>query len=165
MADHSFASAVRKADLELPLREGHDSPEQASRTLPKILVADDHDATRKSLCKVVAEYGRGEIVGEAVTGKQAVAEARRLRPDLVLLDLSMPELDGLSAAQLIKKTCPEILILIFTVHDGNLFRTLAKNLGLDGFLTKGASTKDLLAAIDEVCHRHKHFPTSPADFS
>jgi DNA-binding NarL/FixJ family response regulator len=158
MANTSVASFLPNAADDQPARDSGEARTEASRARITILVADDHAETRKSLCAVLAAHGYDQIVGQATTGKQAVAEARRLLPDLVLLDLSMPELDGLSAAQLIKKACPEIRILIFTVHTGNLFRNLAKNMGLDGFVTKGTSTEDLLAAIDEVCQRHKYFP-------
>jgi DNA-binding NarL/FixJ family response regulator len=158
MANTSIAGFLSMAAGNQPARDSGEARMEASRTHTKILVADDHAETRKSLCRVLAEHGYSQIVGQASTGKQAVAEARRLQPDLVLLDLSMPDLDGLSAAQLIKKASPGIRILIFTVHTGNLFRNLAKNMGLDGFVTKGTSTEELLAAIDEVCHHHKYFP-------
>ena len=158
MANPSVGSFLCSSAGDGPAHDSNGAPVEASRNRTRILVADDHAETRKSLCAVLVAYGYDQIVGQATTGKEAVAEAKRLHPDLVLLDLSMPDLDGLSAAQLIKKTSPEIRVLIFTVHTGNLFRNLAKNMGLDGFVTKGTSTEELVAAIDEVCHHHKYFP-------
>ena len=113
---------------------------------------------RKGIRQVLAERGHVEIVGEASNGREVVEEARRLRPDLIIMDWTMPELDGITAAHLIKKYCPQIAILIFSVHTSRLFMDFARSLGIEGFVTKGSSSQVLLGAIDVVLHHQKYFP-------
>jgi CheY-like chemotaxis protein len=124
----------------------------------RVLVADDHEAMRKGVRQVLLGHGRVEVVGEASNGREVIEEARRLRPDLIIMDWTMPELDGITAAQLIKKYSPQTAILIFSVHTSRLFVNYAKNLGLEGFVTKGSSNETLLGAVDAVLHHQKYFP-------
>ncbi|MFY9691363.1 MAG: response regulator transcription factor [Candidatus Acidiferrales bacterium] len=135
------------------------SPEPAERPNTRVLVADDHEAVRKGIRHVLAGHGRVEVVGEASNGRQAIEETRKLRPDLIIMDWSMPELDGLTAAQMIKKFSPKTAIVIFSVHTSDLFTNLAKNLGLEGFVTKGSSSQALLCAVDAVLHDQTYFPS------
>jgi CheY-like chemotaxis protein len=135
------------------------SPEPAGRPNTRVLVADDHEAVRKGVRHVLAGHGRVEVVGEASNGREAIEETRKLRPDLIIMDWSMPELDGLTAAQMIKKFSPKTAIVIFSVHTSDLFTNLAKNLGLEGFVTKGSSSQALLCAVDAVLHDQTYFPS------
>jgi CheY-like chemotaxis protein len=134
------------------------SPEPAERPNTRVLVADDHEAVRRGVRQVLLGHGRVEIVGEASNGREAVEETRKLRPDLIIMDWSMPELDGLTAAQMIKKFSPKTAIVIFSVHTSDLFTNLAKSLGLEGFVTKGSSSQALLCAVDAILHDQTYFP-------
>jgi CheY-like chemotaxis protein len=136
-----------------------DATPEALRASARVLVADDHEAVRRGVRQVLLGHGRVEIVGEAKNGREAIEETRKLRPDLVIMDWSMPELDGLTAAQLIKKFSPTTAIVIFSVHTSDLFRNLAKSLGLEGFVTKGSSSQALLTAVDAVLHNQTYFPS------
>jgi chemotaxis response regulator CheB len=82
----------------------------------RILVADDNPLIRKMLCKIFNDHKALEICDEAVNGQEAVEKAERLRPDLIILDLAMPVLDGLKAAEAICKFMPDVPIILFTLH-------------------------------------------------
>lgn len=102
----------------------------------RILVADDSSMVRKALCRLFANHATLEICDEAVDGRDAVEKARKHRPDLIILDLSMPEMDGLQAAKAIFKILPMVPILLFTIHaqaitpadieDSGIVRVVAK---------------------------------------
>ncbi|HTW25438.1 MAG TPA: response regulator transcription factor [Candidatus Baltobacteraceae bacterium] len=136
-----------------------DATPEAARANARVLVADDHESVRRGVRQVLLGDGRVEVVGEASNGREAIEEARKLQPDLIIMDWSMPELDGLTAAQLIKKFRPQTAIVIFSVHTSDLFRNLAKSLGLEGFVTKGSNSQMLLNAVDAVLHDQTYFPT------
>jgi CheY-like chemotaxis protein len=133
-------------------------PAPSARVSARVLLADDHEAIRKGVRQVLLANAHVEVVGEASNGREAIDEARKLQPDLIIMDWSMPELDGLTAAQMIKKFSPQTAILIFSVHTSNLFRDLAKNMGMEGFVTKGSSSVDLLSAVDAVLRKQTYFP-------
>ncbi len=124
----------------------------------RVIVADDHEAMRKGVRQVLLALDRVEVVAEASNGREVIEEAKRLRPDLIIMDWTMPELGGITAAQLIKKSSPQIAILIFSVHTSDLFINFAKSLGLEGLVIKGSSTRELLGAVDVVLHNQKYFP-------
>src|SRR4051812_21315726 len=83
----------------------------------RILLADDHDVVRKGLRTMLEARAGWQVCGEATTGREAVEQAAALHPDIVVIDLEMAELDGLEATRAIRKSNPEIEILIFTMHD------------------------------------------------
>src|SRR5260221_9850799 len=83
----------------------------------RILIADDHDIVREGLRSLLSAQPGWEVCGEAVNGREAVAQARQLGPDVAILDFSMPELNGLDAARQIRKTLPRTEVLILTMHD------------------------------------------------
>jgi DNA-binding NarL/FixJ family response regulator len=92
---------------------------EGTRTV-RILVADDHAPMRRALAAVLA-YGRGlEVVGEARDGREAVLKCEELRPDLVLMDLSMPEMDGIEATSAIKQSLPATIVLVITAHEDEI---------------------------------------------
>jgi DNA-binding NarL/FixJ family response regulator len=115
----------------------------------RILVADDHTLFRESLRSLLASRGF-EIVGEASDGYQAVDLARRLRPDLVLMDLSMPRLDGLAATRLLSVEMPEVKVVILTAsdEDAQLFEAIKS--GAQGYLLKDLASKDLFSYLEGV---------------
>ena len=116
----------------------------------RILIAEDHAVVRDGLASVL-EFERDiKVAGQAKNGKEAVARFRELKPDIVLMDLAMPEMDGVQAITAIREEFTEARILVLTTYDGdeNVFRALES--GAKGYLLKDCSTADLLAAIRKV---------------
>jgi two-component system, NarL family, nitrate/nitrite response regulator NarL len=130
------------------------------RTLPlKVLIADDHEIVRGGVRSILAEHAKlVAVVGEVANGKDAVDEAGILVPDLIIMDWQMPALEGLNAAQIIKKRNPEIAILMFSMNASRQYIELARGLGLDGFIAKEKAATELILAIDAVMRHQKYFP-------
>ena len=116
----------------------------------RVLIADDHAIVRTGLATLLEAKGGIEVVGEAETGDEAVRRTLRLRPDLVVMDLMMPETDGIEATRQIKATAPETKVLILTTStvSDDLSRALAA--GADGAVIKSAATAELVTAIRAV---------------
>ena len=126
--------------------------------LNRVLIADDHDAVRKGVRSLLEDQPGLMIVGEARNGQEAVEQAQQLKPDLVILDLSMPKMDGLTAAREIRKFAPDTPILIFTMHRIREFVETAKRLHLQGYVAKEDDGEALLQAVDAVRHDSTYFP-------
>lgn len=131
----------------------------------RILVADDHEALRRSLRAIFQASGDDwEICGEAPDGRQAVALATRLRPDLIILDLAMPIMDGLAAARELRKLLPEIPLLMYTMHASPQLEVEARKAGIERIVAKSNSAEILAAAratLREKVGGHDH-PAPPA---
>jgi NarL family two-component system response regulator LiaR len=117
------------------------------RGIVRILVADDHDVVRQGLCRFLPLDPDLEIVGEARTGREAVRLAQRLRPDVVVMDLVMPELDGIAATQLIRRELPgtEVLVLTSMLDDEAI--VAAVRAGAIGYMLKSTRAHELRQAI------------------
>ena len=111
----------------------------------RVLIADDQQATRQGLSALLILCPEVELVGEAVDGLEAVQMVAEHRPDVVLMDMQMPVMDGLEAARRIKKQWSEIKVIGLTMY--NRYKTLAISAGVDEFLIKGCATETLLDAI------------------
>ena len=98
-----------------------------------------------------------EVVGEAANGLEAIQENERLRPDLIILDVSMPVVDGLTAAGVIRKDFPHTAILLFSLHDARSLVEAAKRLGLEGCVSKDEGDTALLEAVHAVLHKQTYF--------
>ncbi len=116
----------------------------------KLLVADNHAVVREGLHAVVEAEGDIEVVGEAANGLEAVGRARELRPDVILLDIGMPIMDGLAACRHITEENPEARVLILTVHAEEQFFFEALRAGVQGYMLKRSSGKELRMAIRAV---------------
>jgi two-component system, NarL family, response regulator NreC len=117
----------------------------------RILIVDDHAVVRSGLTMLLNAKPNIEVIGEAAEGNEAIQKAIKLKPDVVLMDLSMPHgKDGLSATSELKKVMPEAAILILTMHDDEeyLFRVI--HAGASGYILKSAPHDELLAAIQSV---------------
>ena len=113
----------------------------------RILLADDHAVVRRGLEMVLGLEKDFQIVGDAANGEEAIAQARRLSPDLVLLDVKMPRLDGIAAARAIRKNSPRTRILMLTgIEVGNEI-VQALEAGADGYVLKEVSPEELIHAI------------------
>ena len=118
--------------------------------LIRILVADDHFVVRQGLAALLAPRNGMEVVGEAATGREAVDLARALQPDVILMDMIMPELDGPAAITLIKQENPRARILVLTSFGESKQISAAIQAGALGYLLKDSSPDDLLHAIRSV---------------
>ena len=124
----------------------------------RILIADDHEIMRRGV-RSVLESRRDVEVCEANDGEEAVEKTKELHPDLVILDISMPRLDGFSAARRIKEASPLTPIVIFSLDRTEAFIEVARKIGASGYITKGESGQTLLKAVDAVLHNQTYFPT------
>jgi DNA-binding NarL/FixJ family response regulator len=123
----------------------------------RLLLVDDHEIVRKSLREIIEFKTDCEIVGEAVDGLQAVVLAKRFTPDIAVLDISMPGLDGLDAARQILQESPKTKILILTMHDAGPILAKIQQTGVHGYLLKSEAPKGLPLAIDSLLHNHCFF--------
>jgi DNA-binding NarL/FixJ family response regulator len=113
----------------------------------RLLVADDHPVVRDGLRAMLATQPDMELVGEAATGTEAVTQARALRPDVVLMDLQMPDLDGPAAIVTLREQAPEVRVLVLTTYGTDADITRAVDAGATGYLLKDAPREQLFGAI------------------
>jgi len=126
----------------------------------KVVIAEDHTIVRKGLCALLQGEPDIEVVGEAENGREAIKVVESLSPDVVVMDIAMPGLNGLETTRQLKKRFPKLKILILTMHDNEeyIFETLRA--GASGYLIKRSAPTDLIAAIQSV-YRNESF-LSPA---
>jgi two-component system, NarL family, response regulator NreC len=115
--------------------------------MPRILIADDHAIVRAGLRTLLTADATMELVGEATGGYEALDLAQDTRPDILLLDLSMPDLDGISVTREIRRRLPEARVLILTVHEEQALLREALRAGASGYILKQAAEGELLSAI------------------
>jgi len=116
----------------------------------RILLADDHPVVRDGLAAMLSTQPDLEVVGEAGTGAEAVAQAARLRPDVVLMDLEMPELDGIEAIRLLRAADPTVQVVVLTAFDTDDRIVGALQAGAQGYLLKGAPREEIFTALRTV---------------
>jgi DNA-binding NarL/FixJ family response regulator len=117
----------------------------------KIVIAEDHRLFRDSLREMLGALGEVEVVGEAEDGLAAIDCVRQTKPDLLVLDLSMPRLSGLGVIRDIKSQFPNLKILVLTIHCSNQYLEESFTAGVDGYCTKESSVEEIMAAIKTVC--------------
>lgn len=115
----------------------------------RVLLVDDVDEVRRDLCTALSISGELEIVGEAADGSEAVRLAETIEPDVVLIDLEMPVMDGYEATRQIKSRLPVKRVVALTVHDYESARVKAKESGVDAFLVKGAPVETIIQTISK----------------
>lgn len=116
-------------------------------TRTRVLVADDHTIVRQGLIGILEASEEVEVVGEAADGHEAVEKALKVRPDVVVLDISMPRLNGLEAARRIRESLPSARILVLTMHDDEEYVLKMVRAGASGYLLKDDAASELLAGI------------------
>jgi DNA-binding NarL/FixJ family response regulator len=126
-----------------------------------VLIADDHESARHALRSVLAREPDLDIVGEAGDGHEAVELAERLRPDLILMDVRMPELDGLSATEAIIAMLPAARVVVVTSLENQAYAVEALRLGATGYLLKGATKDEVLATLRASLGRDRPGPGHP----
>ena len=129
----------------------------------RILIADDHEIVRHGIRALLDSHAGWEVCGEATDGRQAVEKAIELRPDVVLLDVGMPNLNGLDAARQILIACPRSRILILTMHESEQLVREVLEVGARGFLLKSDAARDLVAAVEALQRRTTFFTSSVAE--
>jgi DNA-binding NarL/FixJ family response regulator len=123
----------------------------------RILVADDHEVVRKGLIAILKQKSEWQVCGEARNGREAVEQAAQLMPDVVVMDISMPGLNGLEATDQIVRANPSIKVLVLTLHDSDDLIRDVLNAGARGFLLKSDSVCELEAAIEALLRNKTYF--------
>lgn len=126
----------------------------------RLLLGDDHTLVRQGLRKILEETRDWEVVGEAGDGREAVRQAVALRPDIAILDIGMPKLNGIEATRQIVKRSPETRVLILSMHSADAYVARALQAGAKGYLLKDSAGKDLIRAVGTVAAGKSFF--SPA---
>jgi DNA-binding NarL/FixJ family response regulator len=136
-----------------------ENPEISYRgeALLRILIADDHEVARKGIRSLLENHPGWEVCAEARDGREAVEYAGTMKPDIFLLDVGMPNLNGLDAARQILATNPDARILIVTIHDSEQVVREVLAAGARGFLLKSDAGRDLIAAVEALQHRRTFF--------
>lgn len=116
----------------------------------RLLLADDHAVLRAGLRMLLSAEADMQVVGEADTGQQAIEQAAALQPDIILLDVTMPDLDGLAALPQLKEVAPQARVLILTMHQDEAYLRQALQAGAAGYVLKKAADTELLSAIRAV---------------
>lgn len=124
------------------------------QSMARILVADDHAASRASVRFLLSGNPRWQICGEATNGKEAIEKVQELKPDLVLLDITMPVMSGIEATREIRRIAPGIKILIFTLHESPELEVAAQQAGADAVVTKADAAHSLTGAVERLAGRH-----------
>jgi len=126
----------------------------------RILIADDHEIVRRGIRSLLEGHAGWEVCGEVVDGRQAVEKACELHPDLVLLDLGMPSLNGLEATRQILKSVPGVRVLMLTMHESDQIIREVLEAGARGFLLKSDAARDLVSAVEALQRRSTFFTTT-----
>ena len=153
------ASQVSAGAASLP---SADSSVAEHHQRQQILIADDHEIVRRGVRNTLQSEPDLEICGEAVNGQDVVDKARKLHPDLVILDINMPVLNGLVAVRQILWDCPTTKIVIFSVHDSDQTRQEVRAVGAHGFVSKGKDSHDLVRVVRDVLKRNTQAASASA---
>ena len=123
----------------------------------QILIADDHEVVRRGLRVLIESHPGWEVCGEAATGREAVEKTEKLRPDLVVMDIAMPVLNGLEATRQILKAIPRTSVLALTMHDSEQLVHEVFEAGAQGYVLKSAAGRDLVKAIEALSRNGAFF--------
>ncbi|MGH9451045.1 MAG: response regulator [Terriglobia bacterium] len=127
----------------------------------RVMIADDHAVVRQGLRALLAAHPRFQVCAEAANGRDAISKVKESNPDVALLDVSMPDMNGLEAMRIILKTLPRVEVLILTQHDSEELIDKALQSGARGYMLKSDAGRDLTNAVDAL-GRHRPFFTSRA---
>ncbi|MFW8592720.1 response regulator [Cribrihabitans neustonicus] len=128
----------------------------------KVLIVDDHPMVAEGIQSILESYEDIEVVGSLTDGREAVAQAAELAPDVILMDLNMPQIGGLSATEMILERTPGVRILILTMHDSAEYISSALSHGAMGYVLKDVPTEEIKQAIDAVMQGETYLCTGAA---
>jgi DNA-binding NarL/FixJ family response regulator len=123
----------------------------------RILLADDHEIVRRGLCALLQRHEGWEVCGEATDGREAVEKARQLKPDVVIVDIGMPNLNGLDATRRLLQQDPNSKVIVLTVTDADQVIREALDAGARGFVLKSDAARDLVSAIEALQSKRMFF--------
>ena len=126
----------------------------------KIVIVEDHKLFREGLKSLLSDKADLEVIGEAGDGLEAIRTVKKCRPDLLLLDLSMPKMNGISVMKEIKTQFPEIKIMALTIHESDQYVLEAFEAGADGYCLKDAGRSELMVAVDSVLQGKRYISPS-----
>ncbi len=116
----------------------------------KVLLVDDHELIRTGISRMLADFDKIKVVGEAASGEDAVSMARELQPHVVLMDANMPGIGGLEATRRLVRYDPDVKVIAVTIHEEEPYPTKFMQAGAAGYVTKGADIKEIVNAIRQV---------------
>jgi DNA-binding NarL/FixJ family response regulator len=116
----------------------------------RILIADDHEIFRRGLRSLLESHVEWEVCGEATDGQEAVERVKELNPDVVVLDITMPRMNGLEAARVIRTEAPRSKMVILSQHEPSLMRQAALSAGARAYVTKSEVSRELMMAIETM---------------
>jgi DNA-binding NarL/FixJ family response regulator len=119
----------------------------------RVLLVDDHEIFRRGLRALLDKEPQFEVCGEAVDGQKAIEEAVRLRPDIIVMDISMPKMNGLEATKVISKQLPGVQVIVMSQHDSAHMKTAAIVEGASAYVTKSQVGRDLIRALQSVAEQ------------
>jgi DNA-binding NarL/FixJ family response regulator len=128
----------------------------------RILVADDHEVVRRGLCSLLESQPGWQVCGEASDGRDLLKKASELRPDIIVIDVAMPNLNGLEATRQILKTNPKAKVLVLTLHDSDRLIHEVLTAGASGFVLKSDAARDLVAAVESLRQNKTYFTSKVA---
>ena len=128
----------------------------------RVLLVDDHPVVRAGLKALLETTERVEVVGEASSGEEAVEKARTLEPNIVIMDLALPGMDGVQATRRITELGLGAKVLVVTIHDEDEYLVPALNAGAAGFLNKSVADTDLIGAMEAIARGHSYLPQHAA---
>ncbi|MDQ6759991.1 MAG: response regulator transcription factor [Acidobacteriota bacterium] len=123
----------------------------------RILIADDHEIVRRGLRALLESQPEWEVVAEAVTGRDALEKAKQTTPDLAIVDVGMPELNGLETTRQLLKALPQTEVLILTMHENEQIVREVLDAGARGYVLKSDAGRDLVAAVEALCQHRTFF--------
>ncbi len=119
----------------------------------RIVLADDHKIVRQGLRVLLEAEPDFEIVGEAAYGLEAVSVVERLRPDILLVDLSMPKLQGIEVIQRVATSSSTTKSVVLSIHDSDVYKTRTAEVGASGYVVKSAGSEEVIAVIRQLCNQ------------
>ena len=123
----------------------------------RLLIVDDHPIVRHGICMCLAHHKRIQVVGEAGDGREALTRTRELKPDVVLMDIDMPQMNGLAVTDLLSRELPQVKVLIFSMYSSSEYALRIFQCGACGFVLKEASPEEIAHAIESVHAGTAHF--------
>ena len=116
----------------------------------RILIVDDHEVVRQGIRTILKSRPQWEVCGEAINGKDAIDKAKKLKPDVIIMDITMPEMSGIEATRELAKQKVPSAVLIFTMHESRNLSDTVREAGARGFVLKSHAARDLLEALERL---------------